>query len=164
MILSLVAALDRNGVIGDGNDLPWHVPADLRRFRELTVGHDVIMGRKTFESIYARLGKPLPKRRSIVLSRTARESADDVIWVPDLDSAMHVCMGDEAFVIGGAEVFKMALPLVQKMYLTEIDAEVPGDVFFPQYDPAEWKETFRSDANDDSDASFKYSFVTYERI
>ncbi len=165
--LSLIAAMAKNRIIGRGNTLPWHLPADLKRFKALTLGHPVIMGRKTFDSIVAMLGKPLPGRENIVISRSAgtqesgRWSNAAVRFAPSLDDAIHGLSADEAFVIGGAEIYALALPDADRLYLTEIDAEVEGDASFPAFAASEWKETSRESGGVDDGLPF--DFVIYDR-
>lgn len=157
----------KNRVIGRGNTLPWHLPADLKRFKALTLGHPVIMGRKTFDSIVALLGKPLPGRESIVISRSAAAQAPDrwpnaaVRFAASLNDAMHGITADEAFVIGGAEIYALALPNADRLHLTEIGVEVEGDVSFPAFAATEWKETSRECGSADGDLPF--DFVIYDR-
>lgn len=128
MIISLIAALSTNRVIGRDGTIPWDIPADRRRFRELTTGHPLIMGRKTFESI----GRPLPGRRIIVISRQEGYRPEGVEIADDLTAALALCAGDdEVFVAGGGEVYGQALPLAHRLYLTEVEIEVAGDTCFP---------------------------------
>jgi dihydrofolate reductase len=152
-VISLVAALARNRVIGSGNRLPWHLPEDLRRFKRLTMGAPVIMGRKTHESI----GKALPGRRNIVVTRQAGARFEGCEVAGSLEAALALA-GDvpEVFVIGGAELYRLALPRADRLYLTLIDANYDGDAFFPEFDPAEWRETAR-------EPGAGFAFVTYER-
>ena len=143
MRITLVAALAKDRVIGRGSEIPWRLPADQRQFRELTIGHHVILGRLTFEAI----GKPLPKRTSVVVSRSQSEIAGAIV-VPTLERALEVAREageDEAFVIGGGEIYRLALPLADALVLTRVHATVEGDVFFPPFDPDAFrleKETF----------------------
>src|SRR5688572_24314058 len=135
MRISLIVAMAENRVIGRNNQLPWHLPADLKHFKSLTTGHSVIMGRKTFES----MGKPLPNRRNIVITRQANFRADGVDTAHSLEEAISLAKGDaEIFVIGGAEVFRDALNGADRLYLTLIHATIEGDVFFPEVDWSEW--------------------------
>jgi dihydrofolate reductase len=152
-LVSLVAALARNRVIGASNRLPWHLPEDLQRFKRLTMGAPVIMGRKTHESI----GRALPGRRNIVVTRRPRASWDGCEVAGSLDAALAAA-GDapEVFLIGGAELYRLALPRADRLYLTLIDAEYPGDTLFPEFDPADWRETAR-------EPGAGFAFVTYER-
>jgi dihydrofolate reductase len=160
MRITLIAALAANGVIGRDNALPWHIPADLRRFKALTMGKPVIMGRRTFESI----GRPLPGRLNIVMSRSMPRG-ERVTVVPDMDAALaeaRTTGADEAMVIGGGEVFRLFMPLADRLELTEIHLEAEGDVTFPEADPAWWRETGREDHPAEGDAP-AYSFVTLDR-
>jgi dihydrofolate reductase len=135
MILSCIAAVADNGVIGRDNNLPWRLSADLQRFKKLTTGHWLIMGRKTFES----MGRPLPNRTSVVLTRDRGYQKPGAIVANNLDEALRLCSGqEEVFVLGGAEVFREALPLAHKLYLTRVHAEVEGDVRFPALDLEQW--------------------------
>ncbi len=157
--ITLIAAVARNRVIGAGNALPWRLPEDLKRFKSLTLGHPIIMGRKTWES----LGRPLPGRTNIVVSRSADFAAPGGAVVGSLEAsvAMAASTGaDEAFVIGGAEIYRQALPLAHRLQLTEIDRDFAGDAHFPAFDAAQWRETARELHHA---AGFDYAFVTYER-
>lgn len=158
MIVTLVVARADNGVIGRDGGLPWHLPADLRHFRALTLGKPVVMGRRTFASI----GRPLPGRHNIVLTRSDW-AADGVTAVPDLDAAFAAAGdADEAMIIGGAAVYAAALPRATRVYLTEVHAAPDGDTVLPPFDAGGWRETAREDhaADDDTPA---YSFVTLAR-
>ncbi len=142
----LVVARARNGVIGNNGQLPWHLPADLKHFKALTVGKPVIMGRKTFESI----GKPLPGRHNIVLSRSPGWAAEGVTMVPNLAEAIAATgMEPRAFgaimVIGGAQIYAQALPLASRIELTEVDAEPEGDTLLPAFAEAEWRQVARAE-------------------
>ncbi len=159
--LTLIAAVARNGVIGQDNRLPWHLPADLKHFKALTTGHAVIMGRKTWESLPEKF-RPLPGRPNIVVTRNEAYRAEGAVVVGSLPAALAAAASDEAFVIGGAELYKAALPLADRLQLTEIDADYAGDTWFPPRDPQQWRETAR-DAHTD-DAGLGYAFVSYERI
>jgi len=159
-MLTVIAAVARNGVIGVDNRLPWHLPADLKHFRALTMGHTVIMGRKTWESLPDKF-RPLPGRQNIVITRNADYRSEGAVVVGSLPAALAATQGDEAFVIGGAELYTTALPLADRLQLTEIDAAFDGDTHFPAVDPNEWRETAR-DAHTD-DAGLGYAFVSYER-
>jgi dihydrofolate reductase len=152
-LVSLIAAMARNRVIGAGTRLPWHLPADLQRFKRLTMGAPVIMGRKTHESI----GRALPGRRNIVITRRPGASWDGCEVAGSLDAALAAARDTpEVFVIGGAELYRLALPRADRLYLTLIDAEYPGDTLFPEFDPADWRETAREPGSG-------FAFVTYER-
>ena len=158
--LSLIVAMAKNRVIGANNTLPWHLPADLRHFKTLTMGHHMIMGRKTYESI----GKPLPGRTSVVVSRNAGYSAPGVIVVNSLKAAIEACEGDEEiFVIGGAELYRQAIGLADRIYLTEIDADIAGDAYFTEFDSKLWQETGRVSHSPDEKNLYSYHFVAYDR-
>jgi dihydrofolate reductase len=140
--LALVVAMTSDRVIGRDGDMPWHIPEDLKHFRRVTVGHAIIMGRKTHESI----GRPLPKRRNIVLTRNADVRFDGCEVAHSLDEAIHLARNggdDEPRIVGGGAIYEMALPLATKLFLTEVDLDVEGDTFFPVYDPSEWREVDR---------------------
>jgi len=154
--LALIAAVARNGAIGKNNDLLWREPADQQHFRRVTMGHPVIMGRKNWDSLPARF-RPLPGRRNIVVTRNPEWHAPGAESVATLDAALQLLAGTEhAFVIGGAEIFALALPLADELVLTEIDAELDGDIYFPRWERAHFAETAR-------DRRDGYSFVTYHR-
>lgn len=162
--LVLVVARAKNGVIGKDGAMPWHIPEDLRRFKRMTVGKPVIMGRKTFESI----GKPLPGRQNIVLTRDADWHADGVMVAPNLASAVAAAgldpraRADGIMVIGGAQVYAEALPSATRIELTEVDAEPAGDTLLPAFDPARWRETAREMHPADGDRP-GFAFVTLVR-
>ena len=158
MIVTLVVARAANGVIGRDGGLPWHLPADLKHFKALTLGKPVIMGRRTFVSI----GRPLPGRHNIVLTRDAAWAADGVTVAADLAAALAAAAADEAMIIGGAAVYAAALPLATRVHLTEVDAAPAGDTILPPLDPAAWRETARAAHPAAGDAP-GYSFVTLER-
>ena len=157
--LSLIVAMARNRVIGRDGKLPWHLPADLKRFRALTMGHHILMGRKTWESI----GRPLPGRTSIVITRTAGYAAAGATVVHSLSEALESARGDsEVFVIGGAEVYRDALPLADRIYLTELQADFEGDVLFPPLAPGQWRAGDREHHPAEEDRS-AWDFVVYDR-
>lgn len=158
--ISLIAAVAENGVIGSKNALPWHLPDDLRKFRAITTGHTVITGRKNYESI----GKPLPNRRNIVVSRQRDYEAPGCEVVHSLDEALATAVSEsEVFVIGGAEIYRQALPLASRLYLTEIHASVAGDTRFPTFARGEWQETGRDFHAADERHAHAFSFVILER-
>jgi dihydrofolate reductase len=161
MTLSVIVAMDRNRVIGKDNDLPWHIPADLKFFKATTLGKPILMGRKTYDSI----GRPLPGRRNIVITRNADWHADGVETAPDLGSARAmVADADEAMIIGGAQIYAQSLDMADRLYVTEVDMVVEGgDATFPPIDPAVWHETGR-DSHPVEDGRPAYAFVTYERL
>ncbi|MBI3478804.1 MAG: dihydrofolate reductase [Nitrosomonadales bacterium] len=158
--ISIVVAMARNRTIGANNTLPWHLPADLKHFKTLTMGHHIVMGRKTYESI----GKPLPGRTSVVVSRNADYSIPGVIVVNSLEAALAACGNDEEiFVIGGAELYRQAVKLADRIYLTEIDADISGDAHFTELDYALWQETGRASHAPDEKNPHSYHFVVYEK-
>ena len=156
MIISLIAAMGKNRVIGKDNSLPWKLPADLKRFRQITLGKPVVMGRKTFES----LGKPLPNRKNIVITRDKNYKAEGCIVVHSVENALKAAEGnEEVMVIGGEQIFREVLPIANRMYLTFIDKDFEGDAYFPEYNQKEWKETHREEHKDE----YNYAFVDFER-
>jgi dihydrofolate reductase len=158
--LALIAAVAANGVIGDRNRLPWRLPEDLRRFRAITTGHAVIMGRKTWESLPA----PLPGRQSIVVTRDPDYPAAGADVATTLEQALAlVRLPAPAFCIGGGELYRVAFPLADLLYLTEIERDYPGDVTFPSYDRDAWREISREPRQGEGPDAFTYSFVTRER-
>jgi dihydrofolate reductase len=164
MIISLIVAVSRNGVIGVDNQLPWHLPDDLRYFKSVTMGKPLIMGRKTHESI----GRPLPGRANIVLTRDRQWTADGVVVVNDLDAAIaaakRACDAsnvDEVMIIGGEQIYKMTLGTAHRLYLTEVDADVEGDAFFPAMDTQQWYKS-REQLPENTEA-YRYRFVVLER-
>lgn len=162
MKVSMIAAVARNGVIGVDNRLPWHLPADLRHFRRLTMGHVLIMGRKTFEA-----AGPLDGRRILVLSRRPRELPQGVELVRSLDEGLRVAQEEgeeEVFVAGGAEVYRLALPHADTIYLTRVEADFEGDTCFPELDPQRWQVRERRDCGPDERNPWPYSFLTLERV
>jgi dihydrofolate reductase len=159
--IAVIAAVARNGVIGVENRLPWHLPEDMRRFRALTTGHSVIMGRRTWESI----GKPLPGRQNLVVSRRRGPVEADVEFTPSLDAALaRVSRPEPVFVIGGEALYRAALPRADILYLTEIARDFDGDARFPRFDRSRWRESLR-EARTASDTAGRlaYEFVVYER-
>jgi len=159
-VLTLIAAVARNGVIGIDNRLPWRLPADLKHFKALTLERTVIMGRKTWESLPANF-RPLPGRRNIVVTRDGNYRAEGAAVVLSLPAAIAAAQDGEAFVIGGAELYAAAMPLADRLQLTEIDAAFEGDTWFPAIDHHQWRETTRETHHDE--AGFDYAFVTYQR-
>lgn len=156
MRLSLIVAISENNVIGRAGGLPWHLSDDLKRFRRITTGHPIIMGRKNHESI----GRVLPDRQNIIITRQRDYAVDGATIVHSLDEALAACGdADEAFVIGGADIYAMALPHIDRIHLTRVHQEVAGDVFFPPIDWAAFVETSRETYN----APIPHSFVTYDR-
>jgi dihydrofolate reductase len=159
MTVTIVVAISENHVIGKDNKLLWYLPNDLKHFKEITTGHTVIMGRKTYESV----GKPLPKRRNIIITRQAI-TIDGCEVVNSIEAALGLCAGeDEVFIVGGAEIYKQSLPLTDRIYLTVVHKEFDGDSFFPEIKKREWKEVHREDYQPDEKNSLPYSFITLER-
>jgi dihydrofolate reductase len=161
--LSLIAAVARNGVIGRANQIPWRLPSDLKRFKTLTIGHPIIMGRKTFQSI----GRPLPGRDNIVVSRHSFH-ADGVTVLPDLRSAIagaasRAGENGEVFVIGGAEIYRETIGLADRLYVTEVDATPEGDAQFPYIDRRTWSLASTEDVARDANDSAATRFLVYER-
>jgi dihydrofolate reductase len=158
--LTLIVARARNGVIGKDNAMPWKIPGEQAYFKRVTMGHPVIMGRKTWESI----GRPLPGRRSIVVTRNPRFVAPGAEVISGLDAALAACAGAaEAFVIGGAELYRLALPRADRLLITEIDHDFEGDTAFPAPDPARWREAARDHHAPTEDRPFAVDYVEYLR-
>jgi dihydrofolate reductase len=159
-VLSLVVAMAENGVIGNSNRLPWHLPADLKHFKSVTMGKPMLMGRKTFESI----GKALPGRRSLVMTRGKPIEAAGVETVASLEAAFAAAQdADELMVIGGAEIFRLCLPRAQRIYLTRVHAPIAGDTRFPAIDWNEWRRVQRTAQAADDRNAYAMTFVTLER-
>lgn len=157
-ILTIIVATDASNGIGINNTLPWHLPEDLAHFKRLTSGHPIIMGRKTFDSI----GRALPNRRNIVISRNADWRHEGVERVGSLQEAQALVAGvDQAFIIGGAQVYQQALPLVDKLVITRISRTYECDAFFPALPEGEWQETAREEH--DSAAGLPYAFISFTR-
>lgn len=160
MTLSVICAVAANGVIGRDNRLPWRLPADLKRFKALTRGHAIIMGRKTHES----LGRPLPGRTNIVITRQPGYRAEGCRVAGSLEQALALATDDsEVFVIGGAMLYAQALPQANRIYLTRVHQEIPGDTRMPAWDEAAWRETAREDHEPDAANPYRYSFMTLEK-
>jgi dihydrofolate reductase len=159
-MLALIAAVAANGTIGANNALPWRLPADLKRFKALTTGHAIIMGRRTWDS----LGRPLPNRQNIVITRDPSFRAPGAEVVHSLDDALtRVSLPDPVYCIGGSDLFRVALPRADVLEMTEIDRDFEGDVFWPAFDRSAWREVARETHTLDGPDGFKYAFVTYER-
>lgn len=159
MKISLIVAMARNHVIGINGQMPWHLPADLKHFRAITMGHPIIMGRKTFEAI----GKPLPGRRNLVISHNPEFSVEGAEVYNQIEVALEQCADlEQVFVIGGATLYEMMLGRADYLYLTEIDQEFAGDTFFPQFDRKDWQE-LGCQEHFDENTRFKYRFVKLGR-
>lgn len=159
-MLSLIVAIAKDNVIGFQNKMPWHLPAELAYFKRVTMGHPIVMGRKTFDSI----GRPLPGRRNIVVTRNADFQRDGIEVAHSLAAAMALCADSDAFLIGGATLYAEALPHVDKLFITEIDAAPAGDTFFPAIDARQWRETFRERREADEKNLHALEFVIFERV
>ena len=159
MRISLIVAMAKNRVIGNNNQMPWHLPADFAYFKKITIGHPVIMGRKTFESI----GRPLPARQNIIVSRNAAFHAQGVEVVDALDAAINACRGEDAFIIGGATLYAEALQRADRIYLTEVDASPNGDTLFPPLDNMQWREVARERREADAKNVHAMEWVMLER-
>ena len=160
MTLALIVAMARNRVIGHQNKMPWHLPAELAYFKRITVGHPIIMGRKTYESI----GRPLPGRQNIVVSRNTDFTAPGVEVVHSMADAIARTGGVNAFVIGGATLYLEALPFADQLYITEVDAMPEGDTFFPALNEHEWRESSRERREKDAQNSLAVEYVVLERL
>ncbi len=161
---SILVAMANNRVIGRDNRLPWHLPADLKHFKFLTMGQTIVMGRKTYESI----GKPLPGRANVIVTRQMDYEAPGAVVVNSIEDALQVCeetsMGNaENFIIGGEKLYRQALKFCQRMYVTEILRDYEGNVFFPEFDKNEWEEKQRDKHISAKDDDLEYHFVIYER-
>ena len=162
-MLSIIVAIAKNNAIGKDNKLLWHLPEDLKRFKRLTTGHNIIMGRKTFES----LGRVLPNRHHVILCNDAKLNIEDenVEILDDISKLdKYINSDEENFVIGGATMYKLLMPYAKKMYITEIDKDFDGDVYFPEINKEEWKVINREEGPEDNENEFVYEYVTYEKI
>jgi dihydrofolate reductase len=160
MTTTIVVAISENHAIGKDNKLLWYLPNDLKHFKEITTGHTVIMGRKTYESV----GKPLPKRRNIIITRQ-NITIEGCEVVGSIEAAIELCKTeDEVFIVGGAEIYKQAMHLTDRIYLTIVHKSFDADSFFPEIDLTEWQEVAREDHEPDEKNSLPYSFITYEKI
>lgn len=159
MKVSIIVAIAENNAIGKNNQLLWHLPADLKHFKDITGGHSIIMGRKTFDSV----GKPLPRRRNIVVTRQPI-TIEGCEVVNSIEAGLELCSGeDEVFIGGGAEIYRQAMHLTGRIYLTIVHKRFEADTFFPDINPAEWEEVSREYHAPDEKNSLPYSFITYER-
>ena len=165
MIVSAIAALSKNRVIGKDNDLPWRLPDDMKFFMETTRGHHVIMGRKNYDSLHPKF-KPLPQRTNIVITRQDDLHAPGCTVMHAVEPALEMAENnseDECFIIGGAEIYKLAMPYTTRLYLTEIDAHVQGDTYFPEVNMRNWKETRRTHHPADQRHAYAFDIVVYDR-
>lgn len=162
-MVTLIAAISKNNALGKDNDLIWHLPADLQRFKKVTSGHHILMGRNTFESI----GKPLPNRTTVIITRNTNYFKDGCLIANSLEDAIELAKEDqEIFIIGGAQIYKQALEkdLVDKLDITIVHEEFEADAFFPEINSSIWKEIAREDFKADEKNKYDYSFVSYKRI
>ena len=161
-MLSLIVAMDQNRVIGLNNDMPWHIPNDLRYFKERTSGHTIVMGRKTFDS----LGRVLPNRKHVVLTRSDKAFPDEVIVLHEFEEILQYAKthdDKEIFIIGGGELYKQMLPHVDRMYITKIANSFEGDVYFPAFDERDWKLTSKEKGLKDEKNPYDYYYLVYDR-
>jgi dihydrofolate reductase len=159
MIVSIVVAISENHAIGKDNKLLWYLPNDLKHFKNITTGHTVIMGRKTYESV----GKPLPNRRNIIITRQ-NMTVEGCEVVNSIDAALALCITeDEVFIVGGAEIYKQSLSKTDRIYITIVHKKFEGDTYFPEIEGNIWKETEREDYEPDEKNLLPYSFITFER-
>lgn len=165
MIISLIAAVSKNHVIGKNNDLPWHLPDDMKYFMQTTKEHYVIMGRKNYESIPEKF-RPLPNRTNIVVTRRKDFHAPKCVVVNSVEEGLTLAKQanqHELFIIGGSEIYELGLPLANRLYLTEIDAVIEGDTYFPEINKQEWKEVTRKHHDADARHAHPFDFVIYEK-
>ena len=161
MQISIIVAMSRNRVIGVNDSLPWHISADLKHFKQITMGKPIIMGRKTHESI----GRPLPGRENIILTRDKSYRAEGCTVLHSLDDIYAHCKDEqEVMITGGAEIYKLALNQAKRLYLTEVHTEIEGDTYFPDIDLNEWQEIEREDHKADEKNEYDFSFVVMERV
>jgi dihydrofolate reductase len=160
MTTSIIVAAADNGVIGLGGELPWRISTDLRRFKRLTMGHHLVIGRKTFDT----LGRPLPGRTIVVISRSLDRVPEGVLLARSLDQALSLAADDdEVFVAGGGEIYRLALPLADRIYLTRVHANPEGDTWFPEVDETVWRLLSRQDHEADDKNQYRFSFLDYAR-
>jgi dihydrofolate reductase len=160
MIISIIVAVAENNVIGNDNKLIWHLPKDLKHFKETTTGHYIIQGRKTFESF----GKPLPNRTTVIVTRNKNYKAEGCIVVNSLQEALDIAINEkEVFIIGGGEIYKQAMPIADRIYLTKVHQSFEGDTFFPEINMKEWTELNRQDFEPDEKNKYPFSILTLER-
>lgn len=156
-MISIIVATSKNRVIGNNNSLIWKLPADLKRFKQITTGNTIVMGRKTYESI----GKPLPNRRNIIITRDTNYLADNCEIVNSIEEALMLCNND-CFIIGGGEIYKQSIDIADKIYLTLVQEDFEGDTYFPEIGK-EWTKVIREDFEPDEKNAHKYSFINYEK-
>jgi len=162
-MITIIAAISKNNALGKDNDLIWHLPADLKRFKKVTSGHYILMGRNTFESI----GKPLPNRTSVIITRNTNYNKDGCLIANSIEQALELSKKQETvFIIGGAQVYKQAIDrdLVDQLDITLVHEEFDADVFFPEIDPMIWKEVSRENFMADEKNKYDFSFISYQKI
>jgi Dihydrofolate reductase len=162
MIVSAIVATAKNNVIGANNDIPWYLPADLKYFKKVTLNHHIIMGRKCFESI----GRPLPKRSNVIVTRNPFFIASNCLVVHSIEKALSIAKEngeEEAFIIGGGEIYTLGMPYLDRLYLTEVDLEVEGTVFFPEINPDKWTLSSEEAHLADDKNAFNYTFKVFDR-
>ena len=158
MLISAIVALSENRAIGKNNQLPWHLPADLKHFKQITMGKAILMGRKTYQSI----GRALPGRTNIILTSDKNFQAENCVIIHSIEQALQITQ-DELCVIGGAEIYQQMLPYIQRIYMTVVHHVVDGDTYFPELNPAEWKEIEKTDHEADEKNNYAYRFLLLER-
>ncbi len=158
--ISLIAAIGQNSVIGNDNKMPWHLPADLKFFKQTTMGKSILMGRKTWDSI----GKPLPGRKNIVISRNNAFNPDGATIADNLQDAITAADSEEVMIIGGATIYQQSMPLADHLYITRINHHFEGDAFFPKIDPLSWKDGYFYPHKADKNNPYDYDFIRYDRI
>jgi dihydrofolate reductase len=157
--ISFIVAMDIQQAIGLGNDLPWRLPADLAYFKKTTLNHTILMGRKTYES----MGKPLPSRTNVILTQNKEYEAEGCTIVHNVEEAVALFKNEEVFVIGGAEIFKLFMPFVDRLYITLIEHEFEADTYFPEFDIEDWNLVSSEDGIKDAKNPYDYSFLVYEK-
>lgn len=159
--ISIIVAIDKNYAIGKDNQLLWHIPADLKRFKKITSGHQVIMGKLTFEGLPVR---PLPHRENIVITDQRGETFEGCTTVYSIEEALNLCSDEqESFIIGGGSIYRQFFPYCNKLYITVVNKEFDADTYFPQFDTSQWKLVEKEDHDEDETLDFSYSFLTFEK-
>ncbi|MEN0649574.1 dihydrofolate reductase [Caldifermentibacillus hisashii] len=160
-MISFIVAMDRNGLIGNNNEIPWYLPDDLKRFKKITMGHPIVMGRKTFQSI----GHPLPGRENIILTKNKNLSFEDCTVFHNQEDLLDYCQNKdgEVFIIGGADMFRIFLPFVEKLYVTKINQEFSGDVYFPELDWSHFQLVSKEKGKKDEKNPYDYEYLLYKK-
>lgn len=162
-MIAAIVAMTKDGVIGKKNDLPWYLPADLKRTKQITTGNTIIMGRKTADSIVERVGHGLPNRKNVVVTRSGVYGHEGFVAVTTVEDALKIAEGD-AFIFGGEQIYDLAMPYTERLYITLVHADIDGDVHFPEYDKSQWRETDRESHKKDDKNQYDYDYLTLERI